>query len=448
MALNNAFTRRRILQLAGVGVAGTTLAACAGPGASNGGDGDGNGNGGDGGNGGEEPGSGSLDPSLAAGAISFAHWRGEDNEAFAKIIEQLKETYPDVEVRQDITPSNDYQSNALAQIRQGTVGDLFASFRGAQLTTMIDADLLVDLTDTGIADKYEASLVSEGLVDGKTLALPYQLVFNQPITNEEILEQAGASELPEDWDSYLSLLDSIQGLGITPIAWPGGEMGNAGQLFNCMIMNLGPSDDMCARIEAGDLKVTDDWFLEMLRHYQELIPYFQQNATGTAVEPAQQMFASGDAAMLATGSYHIASTRALGATFPIGMLAPVTAAAGEAKYVGVHNATFALGVSSVSENPDTAFALLDFLSDPAIAGQYGDDTAQFVTVKDVEYTNEDLSHTSDWVQKETLLAPRFQFNNLDIRNAAEGACIEVVGGKSPEQAAEDAQQIIDQQIGN
>src|SRR5699024_4077951 len=139
----------------------------------------------------------------------------------------------DIEVRQDITPSNDYQSNALAQIRQGTVGDLFASFRGAQLTTMVDADLLVDLTATGIADKYEASLVSEGLVDGKTLALPYQLVFNQPITNEEILEQAGASELPEDWDSYLSLLDAIQGLGIVPSAWPGGEMGNAGQLFNC-----------------------------------------------------------------------------------------------------------------------------------------------------------------------------------------------------------------------
>lgn len=437
---NNAFTRRRMLQFAGIGVAGSALAACAGPGGQPADNGTGS-------PAGEETAAAGLDPTQASGAISFAHWRGEDKEAFDKIIAQLKETYPDVEVRQDIQPSNDYQSNALAQIRQGTVGDLFASFRGAQLTQMKDADLLVDLTETGIADRYEQSLISEGIVDGRTLALPYQLVFNQPITNVEILEQAGMTELPEDWDSYIALLDAIKGQGITPIAWPGGEMGNAGQLFNCMIMNLGPDDEMCAKIESGEYKVTDDWFLEMLRKYQELTPYFQPNSTGTAVEPAQQMFASGQAAMLATGSYHVAAVRGLGAEFPIGMLAPVTAAPGEAKYVGVHNATFALGVSTVSENQNTAFALLELLSDPEVAGQYGDDTAQFVTVKDVTYSNEDLNSMSDWVQKETLLAPRFQFNNLDVRNAAEGACIAVVGGQTPEQAAEEAQTIIDQQIG-
>lgn len=435
MSINSAFTRRRLLHYAGVGVAGAALTACAGPGGSSSNETTAG-----------ETGSESLDPTKAAGAISFAHWRGEDKAAFDKIIEQLKSEYPEAEVRQDITPSNDYNSNALTQIRQGTVGDLFAAFRGAQLTSMVDAGLLTDLTETGIRDKYEEKLTAEGVVDGKTLALPYQLVFNQPITNEDLLEKAGASSLPEDWDSYLTLLDALKGQGVTPIAWPGGDLGNAGQLFNCMIMNLAPSDDMCTKIEAGELKVTDDWFIEMLKKYQELIPYFQPNSTGTAVEPAQQTFASGAAAMLATGSYHIAAVRALGAEFPIGMLAPVTAAPGEAKYVGVHNATFALGVSTVSKNKDTAFALLDLLSNPEVAAQYGSDTAQFVTVKDVKYTNADLNHLSDWVQKKTLLAPRFQFNNLDVRNSAEGACIAVVGGVSPDQAASEAQEIIDQQI--
>ena len=430
-------SRRRLLQAAGLGVATTTLGACAGPGAG--------GPSGGGKSGGTAT---KLDPTKASGSISFAHWRGEDKAAFDEVVAKLKESYPDVEVRQDISPSNDYQSNALAQVRQGTVGDLFASFRGAQLTAMKDADLLVDLTDTGVAGKYEESLISEGIVDDKTMALPYQLVFNQPITNEKLLEKAGATELPADWDAYLSLLEAIKGLGIIPIAWPGGEMGNAGQLFNSMIMNVAPVDDMCSQIEEGKLKCTDDWFIQMLRHYEELKPYFQDNPTGTAVEPAEQMFASEQAAMLATGSYHVAAVRGLGGAFPIGMLAPITASAGKSKYVGVHNATFALGVSSVSKNPDTAFALLNLLSDPKVAGVYGDATAQFVTVKDVKYANKDLSHLSEWVDKKTLLAPRFQFNNLDIRNAAEGACIAVVGGKSPEEAAEEAQAIIDQQIGN
>ena len=137
-------SRRRLLQAAGLGVATTTLGACAGPGA-----------GGPSGDGKSGDTATKLDPTKASGSISFAHWRGEDKAAFDEVVAKLKESYPDVEVRQDISPSNDYQSNALAQVRQGTVGDLFASFRGAQLTAMKDADLLVDLTDTGVAVKYE-----------------------------------------------------------------------------------------------------------------------------------------------------------------------------------------------------------------------------------------------------------------------------------------------------
>jgi raffinose/stachyose/melibiose transport system substrate-binding protein len=45
-----------------------------------------------------------------------------------------------------------------------------------------------------------------------------------------------------------------------------------------------------------------------------------------------------------------------------------------------------------------------------------------------------------------MLAPRFQFLDLDIRNAVEGACISVVGGASPEAAAEKAQQVVDERI--
>lgn len=435
MTPNTTITRRSLLGLVGAGAVAGALTACAGPGggsttstsaAASAGPG--------------------LDASKAAGNISFAHWRAEDKVAFDKIITAFKSKYAGTDVRQDITPSNDYQSNAMAQIRQGTVGDLFVAFRGAQFTAMTKAGLYTDLTSTNLADSYEKSLISAGQTNGKQYGLPYQLVFNQPITNEDMISQAGYSTLPGDWTSYLDLCAKLKSKGVIPIAWPGGDVGNAGQLFNCMIMNEAPTDDMCTQIEAGTYKVTDEWFIGMLKKYQQLIPYMQPNATGTAVEPAQQMFASGKAAMLATGSYHIAAVRALKAAFPIGMLAPITVSKDKAKYVGIYNATFILGVSTASKNPDTAFALLKFLSDPTIGGQYGSDTAQNVTVKNAVYTNANLTHLTDWTTKKTLLAPRFQFNNLDIRNAAEGTAIAVIGGKSPEQAAADAQKIIDQQI--
>ncbi len=71
---------------------------------------------------------------------------------------------------------------------------------------------------------------------------------------------------------------------------------------------------------------------------------------------------------------------------------------------------------------------------------------QHVSVKGVEYTDPDLKRLSPWLEKKTILAPRYQFNDLDIRNAVEGACIAVVGGTDPAAAAKKAQSVIDQRV--
>ena len=201
---------------------------------------------------------------------------------------------------------------------------------------------------------------------------------------------------------------------------------------------------MSVSVESGAYKCTDAWFVTTLKQYAELRPYFQPHSTGTAVEPCQQIFATGKAAMLATGSYHISPVRALGAKFAMDLLSPITTAASKARHIGIYNATFILGVNAESKFQPAAAKWLGYLAQPDVAGQYANGSGQHVTVAGVEYTNPDLKALSPWLDKKTLLAPRFQFSNLDIRSAVEGACIAVVGGKSPEQAASDAQRVVDQ----
>ena len=46
----------------------------------------------------------------------------------------------------------------------------------------------------------------------------------------------------------------------------------------------------------------------------------------------------------------------------------------------------------------------------------------------------------------TALAARFQFNNLDVRNAVEASATAVISGTSPEQAAAAAQKIVDERL--
>lgn len=422
-----ALSRRSLFALTGALGLGTVMTACAGPGGSQ---------------------SRSSAPATGAaeGKVSFAHWRAEDKAAFDELIAAFTQTTPGVTVEQDITPSNDYQSQALNRLKGGSVGDVFPTFRGAQFEQFVKAGVYTDLTSSALLASYEPALLEAGKSGGKQWGVPYQVVFPMPVANTDALDKAGVSDLPDDWEGFLSLCDKLKSAGLVPLAWPGGEVGNAGQLFNSMVMNNQPADDTCAQIEQGKAKVTDDWFLTTLKQYQQLIPYFQANATGTAVEPTQQLFASGKAAMLATGSYHIAAIRGLGAKFGVDLVAPITTTAAKARHKGTYNATFILGVNSASKVPVAATAWLTYLSDKANAATYANNTVQHVTVADVEYTDADLKKLAPWLTKRTMLAPRFQFLNLDIRNAVEGACISVVGGASPEAAAEQAQQVVNERI--
>ena len=393
-----------------------------------------------------------LDPvkeAPATGTVSFAHWRAEDKDVFDTLIASFVKANPEAEVTQDIAPSADYQSTGLQKIKGGNIGNAFVAFRGAQFVNMTKAGLYAGLGAQPFVDNYFAELIKAGQVASRAqMGLPYQLVFNMPIYNEAAFDSAGVSELPADWDGFLALCETLKGKGLVPIAWPGGEPANSGQLINSMVMNNQPTDTAFAGIEAGTFKVTDDWFLGMLKQYQQLAPYFEPNSTGTSSEPLQQLFASGKAGMLATGSFHISAVRKLGAKFPMGLIAPITVAAGKAKYEGIYNATFILGVNAAGEGQEAALKWLEFLSDPVNAAVYANGTAQHVTVRNVDYTNADLRHTAPWLEKKTLLAPRFQFNNLDVRAAVEASCVAVVGGTSPDQAAETAQKLIDQKRGS
>ena len=430
---------RRSLFTAGAAVAGSALAACALPGTTRAGSGR------PGGTGASGPAVlGPLAPGKAAGALSFAHWRGEDRAVLDGIIARFVAENPGATVRQDITPSSDYQSTALLKIRRGGTGDVFTAFRGAQFVAMIGAGLYADLSAQPFTDNYLPKLVRSGRdANGNQLGLPYQYVFNMPLVNADLLARAGTGA-PADWDGFLALCEKLKGLGVAPIAWPGGEPANAGQLLNAMVMNNAPFDDMFTRIEAGTAKVTDDWFLATLRQYAQLAPYFQPGALGAASEPCQQLFAAGGAAMLATGTFHITAVRKIGAQFPIDLLAPITVGAGAARWQGVANATFLVGVSTASTQQESAARFVEFLSRPEIAGAYANGTVQHSTVAGVDYTNPDLKATAPWLDKPVLLAPRFQFVNLDVRSAVENACVEVVRGTPVEQAAQNAQTVVDQ----
>jgi len=390
-------------------------------------------------------GSAAFDPSKVNGTIDLARWPvgSTSTGTMAKIIAGFEAKYPGAKVTDTITASSEYQSTELTVLRNSSAGDIFTAFRGGQFQSFVDAGLYMDLSGQPFISNFQPKYLTSFASGGKQLGIPYLLLFLMFVYNESIFNQVGETVLPTTWDGFLSLCDKIKSKGIIPIAWPGGDANNRAQIMNAMVMNNAPTSNMFAEIQTGKLKATDAWFIKTLQQFVQLKPYFEPDSTGTAVGPCLELFASGKAAMLATGDYDISAARALGATFPMGVVSPVTVNSNP-KYLGVYNLTYILGVKASTSEPDTALAFVDYLSLHGPAGTFANGEDDHVTVKNVDYTKRDLAATALWLNKPTILAPNYQFNSVEMGDAMIEAAIAAVNGTSPEAAAEAAQKTIDQ----
>lgn len=378
--------------------------------------------------------------------LSFIHWRGEDVAVLDNIIAKFEQEYPYIKVETQVFPSDQYQSTAQAKIADGSVGDVFTAFPGAQFQAIAKAGLFTDLSGEGFLDHFEPGLIAAGQQDGKQYALPYQLVYNIPIYNVALFEQHHV-EVPHDWDSFLAALEVFKQAGLTPIAFPGADIG-PGQLMNSMVMNNAIDEDIFVKLEAGEAKLTDEWWVKTLSQFKELNDkgYFQKDAVGAKQDSSIALFVQEQAAILGTGSFHLASNKVSNPNLKQGLLAPITVSAEEAVYEGIHTTTFMLAVNSKSKHQEEAKLFIEFLSRSDIAAEYANGTGQNVTVKNVEYTSEELQIASQWTSKKTRFQPRFTISNGEVQKAVTNSIQAVLSGVSAEQAAADAQAIVEQQI--
>lgn len=377
--------------------------------------------------------------------ISFMHWRNEDKAVFDEIIAEFEKANPDIAVEMNIYPSDQYQATAQRMLQEGSTGDVFTSFPGAQFESLQKAGIFADLTEEEFVSKFDENLISVGQKDGKQMALPYQLVFNIPVYNKGMFEELGL-EVPKSWTEFQEMADTLLENGITPIAFPGADIG-PNQFMNSMMMNNALDEDVFAKLQSGEESLTNEWWVKTLEDFQllEQKGYIQENALGTNADSAMAMVANEEAAMIATGSYHMASIMGLNPDLQLDLLAPITVEESEAVYEGINTATFMLAVNSKSEKQEQAKKFINFLSEPEIASKYANGTGQHLTVTDVNYESEELKNTAYWIdEKKTRFQPRFLITNAQIEDAVLSSIENVLGGEDPMAAAEAAQKIVDE----
>lgn len=377
--------------------------------------------------------------------LRFAHWRGEDQAIFREIIADFQAENPHIKIEQDIAGSEQYQTKLQAELQAQGGPDIFTVMPGARFANIASSGVYVDLSGEGFVGNVPEHLLEPGQLDGNQLAIPYQLVFNMPVYNVDIFEEYGL-EPAQDWEGFLALCETLKENGITPIIFDG-EIG-PGQFINPMLMNNMPAGDTLSKVQTGDAKLTDEWFVNTLSQFKELNEkgYFQNDVLGTRKDGAAALFAQERGAMLAQGSYMMATNKAANPDLRQGLIAPITVSADEMKYEGIHTATFMIGLNGNSKNQEAAKKFMEYLFQPEVAGKYANATGQMLTVNGVAYDSDELNAQIPWLTKETLFQPRYTVTVSEVESAIVNAVADVISGMDPVAAAEQAQAEVERAI--
>jgi raffinose/stachyose/melibiose transport system substrate-binding protein len=170
--------------------------------------------------------------------------------------------------------------------------------------TLIDAGLLMDLSDQPFVKNYDPTAIADGgSFNGKVYALPLGRVsYSGMFVNLDLLAEVGV-EVPTTWSELVAVCDAVKAAGKACMTaggadgWPifVGSYGLLGALY----------PDQAALVEGlwtGNLAWNDDQGKELFNRYQTYATeMLEEGVTGLAHDAAIVRYAAGDVAFAPTG---------------------------------------------------------------------------------------------------------------------------------------------------
>jgi len=269
--MNQQISRRRLIQLAGLGAGAAALASCApsAPGPSAGGG----------------PASNATPTNFR-----FASWTLADDTSKIGVQNLMKsyQTSKKITITGVPIAYNDYLTQLLLQVRGG-------QFTGAVqldiswLSQLAALGKLRDLSGQAKDAGYTPAALATGQLAGKQYGLPWTSGAIGLIVNQKILNQVGAKELPASIDDFEALLKEIKGTGVVPYA----ASTKVAQLKDIVIWMQTFGSKI---VEDGKITIGDDASVDAVTWYKKL---YDQRLIAPDVEraDARALFAQGKTAM-------------------------------------------------------------------------------------------------------------------------------------------------------
>lgn len=349
MSINTRHSRRTVLGAGATSLALTTTTACSGP----------------------------IGPAANDSdevTIQFAQWWAPElpEGAFTDLIEQFEEDNPGINVELISSPYSSTQEQLFAGSASGTMPDVMG-LDGVWVHDFAQQGSIADLSALMDEHGYDDSrLASQVKVDGSTYMIPVVNFIYPLFTNDDLLAQAGIESPPTNRAEFQETAEALAGLGgdVTGWALPLSLEQPNGANNEIMSWLWASGGSMLAD---GRPDVTNEGMLNTVEYIQEM-----WNAGAVAPgsftmkeQDKVEEFTNGRVGTMISSTAHINLLRETNPElgFSISPVPPREDFDGES---GAASASWGVGISENTENPEECWRLVEFLLGTDINAELSD----------------------------------------------------------------------------
>ena len=164
----------------------------------------------------------------AASADSATMWglTGGNQPVLQQSVTDWNSAHPDSSIKLDFFANDAYKTKVRTAVGAGQGPTFIYGWGGGVLKSYVDAGQVDDLSgfladNPEVKDRYLPAVLKNGVIDGKTYALPNNNV--QPVVlyfNKDVFDKVGA-QAPKTWDELMALVPKFKDAGIAPFSLGG-----------------------------------------------------------------------------------------------------------------------------------------------------------------------------------------------------------------------------------